>query len=162
MRESQLDKYLPEILKLLQELSSSGELRGGEAVRIKGTLVNPASQLWLAKDGVKIVGMGTIICPPHPSRIDAYIHDVVRDSEYAGSGIGVMILNQLLIAAGAFANYFEQEITVNLTSSPKRERANKLYRELGFTLSATAYIDPKTKELVDGATNYYKKKVAPW
>jgi len=67
-----------------------------------------------------------------PTGIRAWIEDVVVDSEARGHGVGEALNKEALRYAkdnGA--------ITVDLTSRPSREAANRLYQRLGFQLRDT-------------------------
>ena len=67
-----------------------------------------------------------------PTGLRAWIEDVVVDEAARGRGVGET-LNRAAIewARGAGAT------TVDLTSRPSREAANRLYRRLGFQERAT-------------------------
>ena len=89
-----------------------------------------ASTLLVARDpdqGGAIVGSLTLVVFPIPTGRRAWIEDVVVDEGARGRGVGEA-LNQAALerarAAGA--------TTVDLTSRPSREAANRLYRRLGF------------------------------
>ena len=79
-----------------------------------------------------IVGMGTIHWIELPTKVNAYIDDVVVSSTYRGQKIGERITKELIkIAKSAGAQ------CIDLTSNPKREAANKLYQKLGFVKKET-------------------------
>jgi ribosomal protein S18 acetylase RimI-like enzyme len=62
-----------------------------------------------------------------PTGVRAWIEDVVVDESARGQGVGhALNARALEIAEGAGAR------TVDLTSRPSREAANRLYRRLGF------------------------------
>ena len=64
---------------------------------------------------------------PLPSGLRAWIEDVVVDAEARGRGVGAALnLRAIQIARDAGAR------TVDLTSRPDREAANRLYARLGF------------------------------
>ncbi len=74
-----------------------------------------------------IVGMGTVHWVDIPTKVNAYIDDVVVKKNYRGQKIGEKITKELIeIATSIDAQ------CIDLTSSPKREAANKLYQKLGF------------------------------
>jgi len=67
-----------------------------------------------------------------PTGLRAWIEDVVVDGDARGKGVG-RILNEraLEIATAAGAT------TVDLTSRPSREAANRLYQRIGFVARDT-------------------------
>ena len=74
-----------------------------------------------------IVGMLTLAVFRIPTGVRAWIEDVVVDEAARGRGVGAALSQravELATAAGAK--------TVELTSRPSRESANRLYRRLGF------------------------------
>jgi len=150
--------HYDDVNRLLKELSSS--VRKADTPmsmidrRMRGALKNPYTYIWLALRGGKVVGMGTFYGMPHPSKCEAYIHDIVRDKDYRGHGIGAVIMGQLLRDAHELANEFDEDVMVHLTSNPNRKEANELYIELGFFLASQA--------VHERGTNLYKKLVAPF
>jgi ribosomal protein S18 acetylase RimI-like enzyme len=84
----------------------------------------------LASDGETvgdIVGSLTLVLFRIPTGIRAWIEDVVVDEAARGRGAGEALTALALdIAAAAGAK------TVDLTSRPSREAANRLYQRLGF------------------------------
>ncbi|MHC3468952.1 GNAT family N-acetyltransferase [Streptomyces sp. 7R007] len=79
-------------------------------------------------DGV-VVGTLTLVMFPVPSGLRARIEDVVVDAAARGHGVAGLLMRQALrLAREAGAR------TVDLTSRPGREAANRLYERLGFTV----------------------------
>tara|TARA_Y100000766_G_scaffold99761_1_gene85135 strand:+ start:12219 stop:12650 length:432 start_codon:yes stop_codon:yes gene_type:complete len=111
--------------RLIPQLSSSSSLPTAE--QLVEILDHDASTVLLAKDGDMIVGSMTLIVFPIPTGVRAWIEDVVVDDEARGKGVG-KALNQraMEIAMKAGAK------TIDLTSRPSREAANRLYQRLGF------------------------------
>jgi ribosomal protein S18 acetylase RimI-like enzyme len=73
------------------------------------------------------VGMLTLAVFAIPTGVRAWIEDVVVDQEVRGGGVGALLVRRaidLAFEAGAR--------TVDLTSRPSREAANRLYQRLGF------------------------------
>ena len=89
---------------------------------------SPATFLLVARDAsAEIVGSLTLAVFRTPTGLRAWIEDVVVDESARGKGVGEALnLHALDIARHAGA------ITVDLTSRPSREAANRLYRRLGF------------------------------
>jgi ribosomal protein S18 acetylase RimI-like enzyme len=86
----------------------------------------------LAKvDGV-IVGSLTLVIFHIPTGIRAWIEDVVVDVDARGKGVGEA-LNKFALAEAKR----QGATTVDLTSRPSREAANRLYQRLGFKARET-------------------------
>lgn len=117
---------LEELARLLPQLSSAPPPFGPEEL---GEIVaSPAARLLVAReDDGRILGTLTLALFRAPTGIRAWIEDVVVDTEARGSGLGSALVERALeVAAAAGAR------TVDLTSRPSREAANRLYRRLGF------------------------------
>jgi ribosomal protein S18 acetylase RimI-like enzyme len=78
------------------------------------------------------VGMLTLVAFEIPTGLRALIEDVVVDDAVRGSGAG----SALVAAALAYASSLGAR-TVDLTSRPHREAANRLYLRMGFETRAT-------------------------
>ena len=81
----------------------------------------------MASDETGILGVLTLVIFPIPTGIRAWIEDVIVDDAARGKGVG-RVLNETAIEH-AFA---QGAITVDLTSRPSREAANRLYQRIGF------------------------------
>ncbi len=92
-----------------------------------------SSTLLVARDGDdNIVGSMTLAMFRIPTGLRAWIEDVVVDNEARGMGVGKRINERALeIAREAGAT------TVDLTSRPTREAANRLYQRMGFVARET-------------------------
>ena len=91
-------------------------------------IVNSESTLmFVARVDNQIVGLLTLAIFRIPTAVRAWIEDVVVDSLVRGHGVG----EALNLAAIAEARRRGAK-TVDLTSRPSREAANKLYKRLGF------------------------------
>jgi ribosomal protein S18 acetylase RimI-like enzyme len=92
-----------------------------------------ASHLLIARDDDgAIVGSLTLAVFRIPTGVRAWIEDVVVDESARGQGVGEALNREALrVAAEAGAR------TVDLTSRPSREAANRLYQRLGFRLRET-------------------------
>ncbi|HEV3400945.1 MAG TPA: GNAT family N-acetyltransferase [Acidimicrobiales bacterium] len=89
---------------------------------------SPASILLVARDADgTIVGSLTLVVFRIPTGVRAWIEDVVVDEEARGRGVGEALSREALSRAAAAGAR-----TVDLTSRPSREAANRLYRRLGF------------------------------
>lgn len=89
---------------------------------------SPATVLLVARgDDGTIVGSMTLVLFRIPTGMRAWIEDVVVDESARGRGVGEALNRQALrLAEEAGAR------TVDLTSRPSREAANRLYQRLGF------------------------------
>ena len=81
---------------------------------------------------VTILGMLSLATFAIPTGVRAWVEDVVVDAGTRGMGAG----QQLVEAAVAHAQKIGAR-TVDLTSRPSREAANRLYRRCGFELRET-------------------------
>jgi ribosomal protein S18 acetylase RimI-like enzyme len=81
------------------------------------------------RDGARIVGTLTLVVFRIPTGIRAWIEDVVVDETMRGRGVGEALSQEAVSRALALGAR-----TVELTSRPSREAANRLYQRLGFTL----------------------------
>jgi len=87
-----------------------------------------ASRLLVAREGAgAIVGSLTLVLFRVPTGIRAWIEDVVVDEGARGHGVGEALNREALRVAGEAGAR-----TVDLTSRPAREAANRLYQRLGF------------------------------
>ena len=90
------------------------------------------SVLFIARVDGKIAGALTLATFRIPTGVRAWIEDVVVDSEARGHGVGEA-LNMAAIAEARSRG----AITVELTSRPSREAANRLYQRIGFVQRET-------------------------
>ncbi|MXW61098.1 MAG: GNAT family N-acetyltransferase [Acidimicrobiaceae bacterium] len=116
--------------RLVPQLSRSNPPPSAAAL---GEIVDSdAATLLIARDHSGIVGTLTLVLFRIPTGIRAWIEDVIVDEGTRGSGVG-RSLNEAAIeralAAGA--------VSVDLTSRPSREEANRLYQRMGFSKRET-------------------------
>jgi ribosomal protein S18 acetylase RimI-like enzyme len=90
-------------------------------------VASPASDVFVARIDGNIVGSLTLVTFRIPTGIRAWIEDVVVDETARGHGVGEA-LNQVAIEAARHKG----AVTVDLTSRPSREAANRLYQRIGF------------------------------
>ncbi len=95
-------------------------------------VADPDTTLFIARDDDRVVGMLTLVAFEIPTGLRALIEDVVVDDAVRGSGAG----SALVAAALAHASSLGAR-TVDLTSRPHREEANRLYLRMGFETRAT-------------------------
>lgn len=117
--------------RLVPQLSRSAPPPGAEEL---GAMVgSPATTVFLARDeGGVIVGTLTLALFRIPTGVRAWIEDVVVDESARGTGAGEALTKAALEAAAAAGAR-----TVDLTSRPSREAANRLYQRLGFASRET-------------------------
>ena len=123
------------VARLLPQLSSSSAPPSlDELHRI---IEDPATTLFLAvsdrtrSEGApgrgQVVGMLTLAVFLLPTGMRAWIEDVVVDDEARGTGVASALVQAALDGAKR-----QGARTVDLTSRPEREAANRLYVRLGF------------------------------
>jgi ribosomal protein S18 acetylase RimI-like enzyme len=123
------DAVTPEIVaafqRLIPQLSSSNPAPTSDELR---RIVDAESTLLLIaeEDGV-IVGSLTLALFRIPTGLRAWIEDVVVDGTARGKGVGEALNRFALDEAKR-----RGATTVDLTSRPSREAANRLYQRLGF------------------------------
>ncbi|HAM01983.1 MAG TPA: GNAT family N-acetyltransferase [Acidimicrobiaceae bacterium] len=118
--------------RLLPQLSSSAPALSGEEV---GEMIgSPASILFVARrdDDDQVVGSLTLAVFRVPTGLRAWIEDVVVDTAMRGRGVGSALVRAAIARAGQMGCR-----TVDLTSRPSREDANRLYQDLGFVRRQT-------------------------
>jgi ribosomal protein S18 acetylase RimI-like enzyme len=112
--------------RILPQLSSSSPPPTAE--ELTEIAASPATQLLVAlDDDGTVLGSLTLAIFRIPTGLRAWIEDVVVDDAARGRGVGEQLNREALRrAAEAGAT------TVDLTSRPSREAANRLYQRLGF------------------------------
>jgi ribosomal protein S18 acetylase RimI-like enzyme len=111
---------------LIPQLSSSNPPPTAE--QLEAIVGSPACSLLLAvDDDGTILGSLTLVIFPIPTGIRAWIEDVVVDGAARGRGVGEELNRDALRRAREVG-----ATTVDLTSRPSREAANRLYQRLGF------------------------------
>jgi ribosomal protein S18 acetylase RimI-like enzyme len=119
------DELVAAMEALVPQLSSSSSPPDREHLR--AIVGSPACHLLLARDDTGVLGSMTLVVFPIPTGIRAWIEDVVVDSGARGKGVGEALNRRAMeIATQSGAR------TVDLTSRPGREAANRLYKRLGF------------------------------
>ena len=120
------DELVAAFEQLIPQLSRSNP--PPDRAALEAIVASEASTLLLARDEAgSIVGSMTLAMFRIPTGLRAWIEDVVVDEVARGRGVGRLLNERALsIAASAGAT------TVDLTSRPSREAANRLYQRLGF------------------------------
>jgi ribosomal protein S18 acetylase RimI-like enzyme len=99
---------------------------------LRRIVADPGATLFVARDDGDIVGMLTLITFEIPTAVRAWIEDVVVDQAARGQGVAAALVRAALDRATA-----QGARTVDLTSRPDREAANRLYVRMGFELRQT-------------------------
>ena len=111
--------------RLIPQLSKSSP--PPNAAEVREMLRSGASDVLVARLDGRIVGTLTLVTFRIPTGVRAWIEDVVVDDAARGHGVGEQLNRFALdIARQKGAK------TVDLTSRPSREAANRLYQRIGF------------------------------
>lgn len=124
------------VARLVPQLSQSSALPSLE--RLAHIIEDPATTLLLARAGAgaapaapatlgEVVGMLTLVIFTLPTGVRSWIEDVVVDDASRGGGVASTLIKAAIDHAEAAGAR-----TVDLTSRPHREAANRLYVRLGF------------------------------
>jgi ribosomal protein S18 acetylase RimI-like enzyme len=96
---------------------------------VEAMLASDAITQFVARDdGGAIIGVSTLAMFPIPTAKRAWIEDVIVDESGRGQGVGEALTRAMIDAARDHGCK-----TVELTSRPSREAANRLYQRVGFT-----------------------------
>ncbi len=129
VRVTEVTDEIVEAFKFLTpQLSSSSAIPGREQL----AEIAANETLFLARDPAqsgRIVGSLTLVTFRIPTGVRAWIEDVVVDQAERGKGIGEALTRAALDRAAELGAR-----TVDLTSRPSREAANRLYQKVGFKL----------------------------
>lgn len=116
--------------RLVPQLSASSPPPG--EVELNEIVGAPGTTLFLARLGDRVVGTLTLVTFRIPTGLRAWIEDVVVDDGARGCGAGEALTRAALVKAAKAG-----VSTVDLTSRPSREAANRLYRRVGFRARPT-------------------------
>jgi ribosomal protein S18 acetylase RimI-like enzyme len=95
-------------------------------------VADAATTLFVARGDGGIVGMLTLATFQIPTGVRAWIEDVVVDGEARGSGVAAALVQAALERSTELGAR-----TVDLTSRPDRDAANRLYLRMGFDVRQT-------------------------
>jgi ribosomal protein S18 acetylase RimI-like enzyme len=110
---------------LVPQVSSSAPPPGAQ--EIGEMIMAPGTTVFVARVGDALVGTLTLVVFRIPTGMRAWIEDVVVDDAARGRGVGEALNRAALAKAASLGAK-----TVDLTSRPSREAANRLYQRLGF------------------------------
>lgn len=111
--------------RLIPQLSFSSIIPSKN--ELQDVVNSPDVVLFLAKVDGKIVGTLSLVIFRIPTGTRAWIEDVVVEETTRRRGIGKSLIMEALKRA-----YDLGAKTVDLTSRPTRETANRLYKQIGF------------------------------
>jgi ribosomal protein S18 acetylase RimI-like enzyme len=120
------DDVVDAFARLIPQLSKSNP--PPTKAQLEAIVASDACHLLLARDDDgTILGSLTLVVFPIPTAIRAWIEDVVVDDAARGKGVGAVLNTFALDLSRSLG-----AATVDLTSRPAREAANRLYQRLGF------------------------------
>ena len=111
--------------RLIPQLTSSG--RAPDAAELAEIVAAPSTVVLVARVGGAVAGTATLMTYRTPTGARGRIEDVVVDAGARGRGVGEALTEGALAEAGR-----RGVRSVDLTSRPSREAANRLYRRMGF------------------------------
>lgn len=118
------------LARLLPQLNA--HVPAPTAEQVRAMLQSGAAHLLVARHAGEIVGCLVLVVFRTLTATRGCIEDVVVDGAHRGQGIGEA-LNRAALARAVELGAG----TVDLTSHPSREAANRLYRRIGFVARAT-------------------------
>ena len=117
--------------RLVPQLSRSSP--PPDAAHLAEVVASPSNTVFVARNGDRtIVGTLTLVVVRIPTAARAWIEDVVVDESARGRGAASALTNAAVARAVELGAR-----TVDLTSRPSREDANRLYQKLGFVKRET-------------------------
>ena len=124
------EKTLRAVNELIPQLSQSASVMN--EMQLRRLVESQATKLYFAQEGDVVLGMLSLVVFSIPTGTKAWVEDVVVAQVARGKGVGMALMNHAFaVAKNAGAK------SVDLTSRPSREAANKLYQKLGFTARET-------------------------
>ena len=116
--------------RLIPQLSKSSP--PPTAAEVAEMVASEACDVLIATEGDVILGTLTLVTFRIPTGVRSWIEDVVVDEAGRGKGVGDALNRFALDVARS-----KGAKTVDLTSRPSREAANRLYRRIGFVQRET-------------------------
>ena len=124
------DELVQAFAELIPQLSTSNPPPSRDV--LADMIASEASDIFIARVDNHIVGSLTLATFTIPTGVRAWIEDVVVDAGARGKGVGEA-LNMAAIQRARERG----AVTVELTSRPSREAANRLYQRIGFVARDT-------------------------
>ena len=138
------DELVDAFRRLIPQLSSSAAIPGADEVN--EIFSSPATTVLAARDEGEIIGLLTLAVFRAPSGLRAWIEDVVVDEAARGRGIGEALTREAVRLAGE-----RDARTVDLTSRPSREAANRMYERVCFRKRETNVYRYELESLASGS-----------
>jgi ribosomal protein S18 acetylase RimI-like enzyme len=133
MRIEQVTEATPELVATIERLLPQlSEARTPPTLEELAQTVAGETMLLAFGDDGEVLGTLTLVSYRVASGPKARIEDVIVDERARGQGIGEALVREALRRANELGVR-----TVELTSMPYREAANRLYRRLGFVRKPT-------------------------
>jgi ribosomal protein S18 acetylase RimI-like enzyme len=127
----QLKSFSSELTDSINKLLKQLDIAANPLTKadIEDMIISPTNRLFVARrsDNKEIVGMLTLIVYRIPVWKKGWIEDVVVDQAYRNKGVATKLLKHAIESAKA-----DGVLSLNFTSRPEREAANKFYQSLGF------------------------------
>ena len=130
--------------RLIPQLSASAAIP--DADEVNEIVSSPATTVLAARTNEGIVGLLTLALFRAPSGLRAWIEDVVVDEAARGRGAGEALTREAVRLAGE-----RGARTVDLTSRPSREAANRMYEKVGFRKRETNVYRYELASLASGS-----------
>jgi ribosomal protein S18 acetylase RimI-like enzyme len=124
------DDLVAAVAVLIPQLSRSSP--PPSRLTLERIVADPRATLFVARDAGRVVGMLTLVSFLIPTTFRAWIEDVVVDEAARGKGVAAALVQAALDRAAELGCR-----TVDLTSRPDREAANRLYARMGFETRRT-------------------------
>jgi ribosomal protein S18 acetylase RimI-like enzyme len=124
------DEVVAAFATLIPQLSSSNPPPTRND--LQAIVDHDACHLLLATEDGVFLGALTLVVFPIPTAVRAWIEDVVVDGAARGKGVGELLSRTAVELAASLGAK-----TVELTSRPSRESANRLYQRIGFVARET-------------------------
>ena len=125
-------REIDNLVRLMTQLRRATEKQRSTLAEVRAILGSKNVKMLVIKEKGHIVGVGTLYIIQKVGRREAHVDDVVVDSAYRGRGLGTKLMRALIQEARRY-----KVRSVDLTSSPERKAANKLYLKIGFKLRKT-------------------------
>ena len=123
--ETVTEELVEAMQRLIPQLSSSNP--PPSRTELEEIVASPATTLFVARLGDRIVGALTLVAFRIPTGVRTRIEDVVVDESLRGQRVGERLSAAALEAARGMGAR-----SIDLTSRPSREAANRLYARMGF------------------------------
>ena len=118
-----VEQQFNQLVLLFQQLSSAANEN-----TVRNALSSLQNQVLVAISDDTIAGALIVAMTPCASGIRVHIEDVIVDDNYRRQGIATQLLQEAIERGIKDFN----ARTIDLTSRPDRDAANKLYQKLGF------------------------------